>query len=168
MSAEALKAAIAKVMADTDLKDDQKSRKVELLKLENELEAQNAQLSGVGVRWFAAMTRGKGSQVIKYQGFDTSKPETCPTTVEQFVSVTGIKGNSDLTGLLIVGYNDQQYTESSDPIAEFVNAAWPDDTKLQFRTAVRTIAKMQEISIEDAVALVKPGTEKKFLASQCK
>jgi hypothetical protein len=69
---------------------------------------------------------------------------------------------------LIVGFNDKQYTEASDPIAEFVNPAWPDDVKLQFRTVVRNLAKMQNITISEASDLVKPGTEKKFLASQAK
>jgi hypothetical protein len=136
--------------------------------METAAQSENAKRSGVGTRIKVGSTRGKATQNIKYEFFDESQPDTCPKTVEQFVSITGIKANSELCELLIVGYNDKQYTEASDPIAEFVNPAWPDDVKLQFRTVVRNLAKMQNITISEASDLVKPGTEKKFLASQAK
>jgi hypothetical protein len=136
--------------------------------METAAQSENAKRSGVGTRIKVGSTRGKATQNIKYEFFDESQPDTCPKTVEQFVNITGIKANSELCELLIVGFNDKQYTEASDPIAEFVNPAWPDDVKLQFRTVVRNLAKMQNITISEASDLVKPGTEKKFLASQAK
>ena len=149
------------------MSDDQKTAlELEREQMEKDAVSVNAGRSGVGTRVKVGSTRGKATQNIKYEFFDESQPDTCPKTVEQFVSITGIKGNSELCELLIVGFNDKQYTEASDPIAEFVNPAWPDDVKLQFRTVVRNLAKMQEISIADAVAMIKPGTEKKFKASQ--
>ena len=139
---------------------------VEREQMEAAAKEENAKRTGVGTRVKIGSTRGRSVMNIKYEFFDESLPDSLPKTVEQFMSVTGIKGNADLTELLIVGFNDKQYTEASDPIAEYVNPAWPDDVKLQFRTVVRNLAKMQDIAIGDAVALVKPGTEKKFLASQ--
>ena len=132
---------------------------------EKEATAENKTKTGKGLRTAVGATRGRSTMNIKYQAFDESQPDTLPTTVEEFVSITGIKSNSELASLLIVGFNDRAYTEASDPIAEFVNKSWPDELKAQFRIVVRNLAKMQEISIEDAVKFVKPGVEKKFAAS---
>lgn len=133
---------------------------------EKEATAENAKKTGKGLRTTVGATRGRSTMNIKYQAFDESQPDTLPTTVEEFVAITGIKSNSELASLLIVGFNDRAYTEASDPIAEFVNKSWPDELKAQFRIVVRNLAKMQEISIEDAVKFVKPGVEKKFAAAK--
>lgn len=132
---------------------------------EKDAAAENAKRSGKGLRQLVGATRGRSTMNIKYEAFDESVPESLPSTVEEFVGITGIKSNKELAELLIVGYNDKAYTEASDPIAEHVNKAWPADLVTQFRTVVRNMAKMLDISIEEAVNQVKPGTEKKFQAS---
>ena len=68
--------------------------------------------------------------------------------------------------LLIEGYNAVQYQTASDPIAEFVNDSWDKDTKAQFRLVVRNLSKAANITLEAAVAMVKPGIEAKFAKEQ--
>ena len=151
------------------MSDDQKTElQVERERFEVEAAAVNDKLTGKGLRTLVGATRGRSTMNIKYQAFDDSKPDTLPTTVEEFVSLTGIKSNSDLCELLVVGFNDKAYTEASDPIAEHVNKAWGDELKMQFRLVVRNYSKAMEISIDDAVKFIKPGVEKKFLASVAK
>ena len=65
---------------------------------------------------------------------------------------------------LILGDNDVFYSEASDPVAEFVDPTWPDEVKKGFRIVVRNYATNAGVSIEDAVALIKPG----IVASQAK
>ena len=139
---------------------------IEREQFEKEAAESNKGLTGIGLRQLVGATRGRSTVNIKYMAFDETNPDSLPKTVEKFVEVTGIKSNAELAELLVVGFNDKAYTEASDPIAEHVNNAWGDDVKLQFRTVVRNLAKMQEISIGEAVAMVKPGVEKKFLASR--
>lgn len=145
------------------MSDDEKTAlELEREQMEKAAKEENATKKGKGLRTLVGATRGRSTMNIKYQAFDESVPDSLPTTVEEFVSITGIKSNSELCELLVVGFNDKAYTEASDPIAEHVNKAWPDDVKAQFRIVVRNLSKMQEISIEDAVKFVKPGVEKKF------
>lgn len=137
--------------------------------MEKDATAVNAGRSGVGTRVKVGSTRGKATQNIKYEYFDESQPDTLPKSLKEFCNTVGLKLDSDgtqLVPLLITGYNDQQYTEASDPIAEYLNPAWGDDVKTQFRIAVRSIFKMQDLTLAEVVAMVKPGTERKFLASQ--
>lgn len=130
---------------------------------EDEVVAANQARNGKGTRLKFGMTRGKGSLPIKWEAFDESKPDTLPSSLEEFISIT--KANKDqLLEWALVGYNDAQYTAASDPIAEHVNATWDDDTKTQFRLVVRNYSKATGMSIEDSVSLIKPGIEKAFAA----
>jgi hypothetical protein len=63
---------------------------------------------------------------------------------------------------LIGGYNDANYTAASDPLAEFVELTWKDDVQTQFRLVVRNYSRGANVSLEDAVALIKPGFVKQF------
>lgn len=121
-----------------------------------------------GTRVRVGMTRGKGSLAIKWEAFDESKPKTLPADIKEFMALTGIQDQAKLLEFLIVGYNDSTYTAASDPIAEFVNPSWDDDTKAQFRLVVRNYSKATGSSIEDTVSLMKPGIEKAFAAKQTK
>lgn len=118
-----------------------------------------------GTRIQVGSTRGKNTQVVSFEAFDDSQPDTLPESVAEFVSLTGISDEDRLVKLLIIGFNDESYTTASDPIAEFINPVWSDELKLGFRTIVRGYAKNAGVSIEDAVALLKPGVEAKHLAS---
>lgn len=112
----------------------------------------------------AGMTRGKNPQVISYEAFDLSQPETLPVSLEEFMALTETKDEKILVSYLIDGFNDSQYTQASDPIAEYVEASWPEDVQKQFRLVVRNYSNATKVSIEDAVALIKPG----IVASQSK
>lgn len=130
---------------------------LELQRKQKEADATNAQRTGVGTRVFTGMTRGKGSQVISYENFDESKPDTLPQSLAQFSEVTGVTDEKKLLAYLITGYNDDLYKAASDPIAEFVDQSWPDDVQTQFRLVVRNYSRAANVSIEDAVNLIKPG-----------
>lgn len=120
-------------------------------------------------------TRGKNPRDIEYQAFDLEKPDTLPKTIKEFMEATGMDASSkstepELVELLVNGFNDSQYSAASDEIGEFINDAWDKDTQSQFRLAVRNYSKLSGMTIEEAVTLIKPGTDKgwdkKVLAKQ--
>lgn len=111
-------------------------------------------------------TRGKNPRPIEYEAFDLEKPETLPTSLQQFMSVTGVKEEKEVLALLIDGFNQNQYAAASDEIGEFINDAWDKDTQAQFRLAVRNTSKLTGQSIEETVAFMKPAIEKGWAAKQ--
>lgn len=137
-------------------------RELELERKTKEAEAENATRSGVGVRVRVGQTRGKNPMVITWEAFDESKPDTLPKEIQQFMEVTGKKDQETLVDYLIRGYNDAAYEAASDPLAEFVEATWPADAQTQFRLVVRNYSRGANVSLEDAVALIKPGFSKQF------
>lgn len=137
-------------------------RELELQQKQKEAEITNSKRSGVGTRVRVGQTRGKNPLVITWEAFDESKPETLPTEIQQFMEVTSVKDQPTLVSLLIAGYNDSQYTAASDPLAEYVDATWPDDAQAQFRLVVRNYSRGANVSLEDAVALIKPGFAAQF------
>lgn len=129
---------------------------------EKKAEAVNNTRSGIGTRQQVGRTRGKASLVITYEAFDESKPDTLPTTVEQFMEVTGVKKQDALVNMLIEGFNSTSYTAASDPLAEYVNYSWPPEAQAQFRIVVRQYSRGANVPLESAVALIKPGFDKQF------
>lgn len=145
------------------MSDEQKSElQVEREKFEKEAEAENNSRTGVGLRVMVGATRGRQTQNIKYEAFDTSKPDSLPSSLQEFTETVKISDEAVLLSFLIDGFNDYQYRQASDPIAEFVNPVWPDEIKLAFRTSVRNYAKAAEVSIEEAANLLRPGLDKKY------
>lgn len=140
----------------------QSPREAELDAKQKEADKTNAARTGVGTRVRIGQTRGKNPLVISWEAFDESKPDTLPKTIQQFMEVTGKSDEPTLVGFLIGGLNDANYTAASDPLAEFVDPTWPDDAQLQFRLVVRNYARGANVSIDDAVALIKPGFSKQF------
>jgi len=140
----------------------QSPRELELERKQKEADAENAKLSGVGLRHRVGQTRGKNPVVIGWKAFDESKPDTLPTSIQQFMEVTSVKDEPTLVSYLIGGLNDANYTAASDPLAEFVDPTWPDDAQTQFRLVVRNYSRGAQVSLEDAVALIKPGFSKQF------
>lgn len=134
-------------------------------KAEAEAKLDNDTRSGIGTRLVVSQTRGKGTMVIKYEQFDTEKPETLPTSIKSFMDVTGVTDEPSLVDRLIKGHNEILYTSASDPIAEFVDPSWPDEAKAQFKIVVRNYSRGAGASIEDAVALIKPGFAKTYSAT---
>ena len=136
---------------------------LEFEKREKEVEAANATRTGKGTRKRVGRTRGKSSIVIDWEAFDESKPETLPTTIQEFMDISQVKDEPTLVNLLIAGYNDANYTAASDPLAEFVDYSWPPEAQTQFRLVVRNYSRGAMVSLEDAVALIKPGFAKQFV-----
>ena len=115
--------------------------------------------TGKGTRVAVGMSRGKNPVEVVYEAFDESKPDTLPKSLSEFMDLTKVSDEPAIVGFLVDGYNSAQYTAASDPVAEFVNPAWDDDVQKQFRIVVRNYSQATGVSIEDAVALIKPGIE---------
>jgi hypothetical protein len=128
---------------------------------------ENSKRTGLGTRVFVGQTRGKNPLIISWEAFDESIPESLPTSIAEFVKVSGVsveyeKDKMCLVSLLIAGLSDANYTAASDPLAEFVDPSWPDEAQAQFRIVTRNYSRGAEVSLEEAVALIKPGFVKKF------
>lgn len=136
--------------------------------LEAAAKTENDSRKGKGTRIKVGSTRGKNPQAISFEQFDLSQPETLPSTLAEFMEIAKVSDEPTILGFLLDGYNDAQYTAASDPVAEFVDASWPDDIQKQFRLVVRNYANATGVSIEDAVTLIKPGITKAAEAAKAK
>lgn len=130
-----------------------------LAKTQERADEVNKTRSGKGTRVRVGQTRGKNPQVISWEAFDESQPDTLPSSLSEFMDIAKVNDEKAIVAFLIDGYNASQYTAASDPIAEFVEPTWPDDVQKQFRLVVRNYANATGVSLEDAVALIKPGIE---------
>ena len=156
-------------MASTVMEVDEKEQKKEELRARAaEIEARekkaNEGKTGRGLRTFFGMTRGKTPVMIDYENWDLTQADTLPTSLSEFMDLRKVTEEKDIVRRLILGDNEILYTEASDPVAEFVDDSWPDEVKKGFRLVVRNYATNANVSIEDAVALIKPG----IVASQLK
>lgn len=134
-----------------------KARSEAMASKEKEL---NAGKTGKGTRTAVSMTRGKGSQEVQYEAFDTNQSDTLPVNLEEFMTLTGIEGTEGEKKLIawaIDGFNSDAYSIASDPIAEFVEPNWTPELAGRFKLAVRNYAAATNVSVEDAVAVIKPG-----------
>lgn len=127
-----------------------------------EVEVANKSREGVGTRLRVGRTRGKGSMVITWEAFDDALPETNPKSIQQFMEITGKKDETSLVNYLIAGFNEENYTAASDPLAEFVDPTWPTEAQTQFRLVVRNYSRGAVVPLEDAVKLIKPGFVAQF------
>lgn len=135
-------------------------REQELKAAQDKAANTNKERTGVGTRVRAGQTRGKASMVVSWEAFNLEEPSTLPKSIKEFTEVTGVKDEPSLLSFIIDGYNDAMYTAASDPIAEFVEDTWSPEVKAQFRLVVRNYSKAVGCSIEDAVAVIKPGIVK--------
>ncbi len=142
-----------------------KQRAVEIAAEEKKL---NEGRTGKGTRVFIGMTRGRNPQKIQYEAFDDSLPDTLPKTLSEFMEVSKVSDEPTIVSFLLDGFNSAAYTAASDPVAEFVEATWPEDVQKQFRIVVRNYSNATGVSIEDAVALIKPGIVKSQTAAAAK
>lgn len=119
----------------------------------------NAARTGKGTRVKVGSTRGKNPQPISFEQFDTELPDTLPKTLSEFMDLVSEEQKTEaaIVGFIIDGFNDAMYTAASDPIAEYVDASWPEEIRKNFRMVVRNYSQGAKVSIEDAVALIKPG-----------
>src|SRR5574340_1457558 len=141
-----------------EMSDDQKTAQEQALEAADKAAAEvNAKRSGKGTRVTVGQTRGRNPQVISFEAFDESKPDTLPKTLSEFMELTKVSDEPTIVSYLIDGFNSAAYTQASDPVAEFVDATWSDEVKKQFRLLTRNYAQATGVSIEDAVTLIKPG-----------
>lgn len=144
-----------------DTKQTEKEQKAARTKdMEAREKALNEGKTGKGTRTMLGMTRGRNPQEIQYEAFDESQPDTLPKTLSEFMEVAKVSDEPTIVSYLIDGFNSAAYTAASDPVAEFVDVTWPDDVQKQFRLVVRNYSNATGVSIEDAVALIKPGIVK--------
>ena len=141
----------------TEEKAAREAQKVAVEKAEAAAKQVNDTRTGKGTRISVGLTRGRNPQVISFEEFDESLPDTLPIDLSEFMDLSKVKEEKALVSLLIDGFNSLAYTTASDPIAEFVEPTWDEDVQKQFRLVVRNYASSTECSIEDAVALIKPG-----------
>ena len=132
--------------------------------LELEVSELNKNLTGKGMRWVLANTRGKGSIQIKYLAFDSDVVGSLPETVSEFMDLSGDADELVLVSYLITGKNDASYKKASDPVSEFVNPAWPDEIAENFKLAVKNLVKAGVAggNLEAIVAIVKPGVDESY------
>ena len=142
--------------------EERTAKEVELDAANAKAEETNKTRTGVGTRVRVGQTRGKNPMVISWEAFDESQPATLPTSIQQFMEVTGVKDEPTMVSYLIGGLNDANYTAASDPLAEFVDLTWPQEAQTQFRLVVRNYSRGASVSLEDAVQLIKPGFIKQF------
>lgn len=131
---------------------------------EEAAEEVNKLREGKGTRIRVSQTKGKGTRVISFESFDMALPATLPTTMSEFMELTKVSDEPVIVSYLLDGYNDAAYSIASDPTAEYVDTSWTPEVQKQFRLVVRNYAQATSVSIEDAVALIKPG----IVASQGK
>jgi hypothetical protein len=131
-----------------------KARNEDMAKREKAL---NEGKTGKGLRAFLGMTRGRNPQEIQYENWDESIPDSLPSTLSEFMDLRKVTDEKDIVRRLILGDNEILYSEASDPVAEYVDATWDEDVQKQFRLVVRNYSNATGVSIEDAVALIKPG-----------
>lgn len=124
----------------------------------------NKARTGKGTRVKVGLTRGRNPQVVSFESFNDSLPDSLPATLSEFMELTKTNDEKIIVSYLLDGFNSASYTTASDPIAEFVEPTWDDEIRKTFRTVVRNYASGANVSIEDAVALLKPG----IVASQAK
>jgi len=145
------------------MSEEQKTAKeLELEKAQSDADAKNKERSGVGTRLRVGQTRGKNPMVITWEAFDEAQPATLPKSIKEFMEITKVDDEPTMVGYLIGGLNDANYTAASDPLAEFVNPEWKTEVQTQFRLVVRNYSRGANVSLEDAVTLIKPGFEKQF------
>lgn len=118
--------------------------------------------TGKGTRATVGYTRGKGSQRIIYESFDESQPDTLPSSLDEFMSLSEVKDEKAIVALLIDGFNSSQYANASDPISEYANVAWPDEVQKQFKVSVRNLVNATNgvLSLEAAATVIRTEIDK--------
>lgn len=154
---------VKRINEDSELKPEQKARQLELALRTFENSKVNATREGVGVRLAAGSTRGKGSVVISWEEFPLDKPELLPKSLKEFIDITKVSQETLLVYAL-EGFNTIAQRTASDPIAEFINPTWDDETQTQFRISVRSTSKNTGMSIEEVANMLKPLVEKRFVS----
>lgn len=112
-------------------------------------------------------TRGRNTREVEYKGVgrvekDAEGNESVETTgvltsVEEALGLPGIDGNlQKLLDFAVVGYNRfaREAALDVDEFAAFIKPDWDEKKADSFKRAVRALAKVADLSTEDAAAIV--------------
>jgi hypothetical protein len=139
----------------------QATREAEVTRLQAIADAKNKELGkSKGKRHRVGQTRGKNPKVITWLAWDTEQPETLPATQEDFMILSGIESEPLIVSYLIDGENAAAYSAASDVLAEYCEPNWSDATSKTFKSIINGYVQQTGVSVEDAVALMKPGIMK--------
>lgn len=161
---DALKKALAELENEESFKKFDKAKQTfEKSRVTAEINAlyENKSRTGVGTRVVVSGTRGKSPVIVSYEQWDDSQPETLPKDLQTFIDY-GKVTPAALLDYAIRGQNAALYEAASDPLAEYVVASWPAEVQSTFRQAVRNYSRGLQVSLEDAVTLIRPGFVSKF------
>lgn len=122
--------------------------------------------TGKGLRKSIAYTRGRSTQRVVYDSFDTDQPDTLPKDMTEFQTFTEISDEPLLVSFLIDGFNAWQFANASDPITEHLNPAWSNETKTKFKNAVKGMVQGADVTIDFAVEAIKPAFDANFAKAQ--
>ena len=146
----------------TTTAEDTEKAKAEAIKARNEDMAAREKVlnegkTGKGLRVFLGMTRGRNPLEIQYEQWDESLPDSLPLTLSEFMDLRKLTDEKDIMRRLILGDNDVLYSEASDPVSEFVDKSWDEDVQNRFKVSIRNFSRDSGLSIEEAVAIIKPS-----------
>jgi hypothetical protein len=108
-------------------------------------------------------TRGKNPRKITFKVLNR-----IAKSVEEFMSVTGIKTEPELAELLSDGYNSASYSAASDEIGEYIEDGWSKDVQTAFRNSVRGMSKMLDVSIDEVAPMLKAKLVAKLEADKAR
>ena len=159
---------MAKEVETVEEKIAREAREQQAAEVRAKADSTNSARNGKGTRIAVGSTRGRSTFSFPYEAFDKSLPETLPSTVAEAMTLMDItdddSGASKMVSLLIEGYNLVSETNASDPVSEFVDATWPEDFQKRFKIVIKNYAENSNVSIQDAVELLKPGMQKGYEA----
>lgn len=141
------------------------ARAAALKVVQDKADITNKTRTGKGTRVLVGQTRGRSVVPFSYEAFDKSLADTLPVNTSEFMDLVK-PSDEQLTAYLIEGYNSFSLEKASDPVAEYVDLTWPEDIQTRFRLVVRNYANGANVSIEDAVSLIKPGIDAAAKASR--
>jgi len=114
----------------------------EATKGNNAHEQRESVMAGVNLVKMERGIRGKGNKgtKVQFEGIDETAPR--PDNPLE-VAMNLVKGEAqEFWERFVHGFNELAYEAVADPIAEFINPAWDDDKKKNFRLSVNAMAKV--------------------------
>lgn len=119
-------------------------------------------------------TRGRNTREVQYQGLgrverkevekdgkkeveETVVTDGVVTSVQEFLPLPGIDGNlQKLLDFAVIGYNKYQRDSALDvdEFADYIQPDWDEKKVDAFKRSVRALAKVAEIEIDEAAAMV--------------
>ena len=145
-------------------------REAQTAEINLKAKTENDKRSGQGTRLLVGSTRGRSTFSFTYEAFDESLPDTLPKTTAESMVLMDIDdsdaGEAKMVNYLIKGFNLVNETAGADPVSEYVDLTWPEDFQKRFKLVIKNYAENGNVSIEDAVSLLKPGMQMGYEAQK--